>query len=186
MIAGPRAREAFDLSREPQEMRDRYGTNNWCQQALLARRLVEAGVKFVTIDLSNHGASGTWDTHGDNIPPYGGISSAAASGFDHLATWSPTGKSGPADDARHRHGRRPHAADRHARLDRWPQSLARRLVAHHGRRRLQARPGHRRDRTRRGQIKRPVTPSDLAATIFHHFGVASDAVHRPSRPAAVC
>jgi len=32
-----------------------------------------SGVSFVTIDLSNHNASGTWDTHGDNIPPYGGI-----------------------------------------------------------------------------------------------------------------
>src|SRR5262249_18340887 len=72
MVLGRRAQEAFDLSREPDRVRDRYGKHLWCQQALLARRLVEAGVAFVTIDLSYHTASGTWDTHGDNIPPYGG------------------------------------------------------------------------------------------------------------------
>ena len=73
IVAGRQARDAFDLSREPAAVRERYGDHNWCRQALLARRLVEAGVSYVTIDLSNHGASGTWDTHGDNIPPYGGI-----------------------------------------------------------------------------------------------------------------
>ena len=68
------AREALRPRRsEPAATRDRYGKHLWCQQALLARRLVEAGVAFVTIDLSYHTASGTWDTHGDNIPPYGGI-----------------------------------------------------------------------------------------------------------------
>ena len=54
-----------------------------------ARRLVEAGVSFVTIDLSNHGSSGTWDTHGDNIPPYGGIWNGLRPllpVFDHLLT----------------------------------------------------------------------------------------------------
>src|SRR5437899_11316015 len=73
IIAGGRAQEAFDLSKEPANVIERYGTHDWSRQALLARRLVEAGVSFVTIDLSNHTSSGTWDTHGDNIPPYGGI-----------------------------------------------------------------------------------------------------------------
>src|SRR4030095_1909263 len=89
MIAGPKAREAFDLSREPQAMLDHYGAHHWCRQALLARRLVEAGVSFVTIDLSNHSGSGTWDTHGDNIPPYGGIWNGLRPllpVFDHLLT----------------------------------------------------------------------------------------------------
>jgi hypothetical protein len=89
MVLGGRARTAFDLSREPEKVRDRYGKHLWCQQALLARRLVEAGVAFVTIDLSYHPASGTWDTHGDNIPPYGGISKGLGPLlplFDHLIT----------------------------------------------------------------------------------------------------
>lgn len=69
LVLGGQARDAFDLSREPAEWHQRYGNHVWCQQALLARRLVEAGVSFVTIDMSYHPASGTWDTHGDNIPP---------------------------------------------------------------------------------------------------------------------
>ena len=46
-------------------------------------------MNFVTIDLSNHSSSGTWDTHGDNIPPYGGIRSGLRPllpVFDHLLT----------------------------------------------------------------------------------------------------
>ena len=74
MVLGRRAQAAFDLSRESDATREKYGKHLWCQQALIARRLVEAGVAFVTLDLSYHSASGTWDTHGDNIPPYGGIS----------------------------------------------------------------------------------------------------------------
>ena len=44
---------------------------------------------FVTLDLSYHGSSGTWDTHGDNIPPYGGIHKGLGPLlplFDHLIT----------------------------------------------------------------------------------------------------
>ena len=89
MLIGQQARQAFDLTREPAEVRDLYGDHLWCQQTLLARRLVEAGVAFVTLDLSYHPASGTWDNHGDNIPPYGGISSGLKPLlplFDHLLT----------------------------------------------------------------------------------------------------
>jgi hypothetical protein len=44
LLAGPRASQTFDLAREPASIRQRYGDHLWCQQALLARRLVEAGV----------------------------------------------------------------------------------------------------------------------------------------------
>ncbi len=89
LVLGRRAQAAFDLSREPDRVRARYGKHLWCQQALLARRLVEAGAAFVTLDLSYHRASGTWDTHGDNIPPYGGIKKGLGPLlplFDHLIT----------------------------------------------------------------------------------------------------
>ena len=88
MVLGQRAQQAFDLTREPEAFRQRYGKHLWCQQ-VLARRLIEAGVSFVTIDLSYHTASGTWDTHGDNIPPYGGIRRGLGPLlplFDHLLT----------------------------------------------------------------------------------------------------
>src|SRR5690348_9132997 len=58
LVVGRRAQAAFDLSREPARVRERYGKHLWCQQALLARRLVEAGAAFVTLDLSYHTASG--------------------------------------------------------------------------------------------------------------------------------
>jgi hypothetical protein len=59
IVASPKAREAFDLEREPQANRDRYG--EYCQQFLLARRLVEAGVAVVTVKV------GDWDTHEKNF-----------------------------------------------------------------------------------------------------------------------
>ncbi len=56
--------EAFDLSREPDRLRDRYGRHSWGQSHLLARRLIEAGVRFVT---TVNGPSISWDTHKDNF-----------------------------------------------------------------------------------------------------------------------
>ncbi|HMO12564.1 MAG TPA: DUF1501 domain-containing protein [Pirellulaceae bacterium] len=53
--------KAFDLNQESAEIRDRYGRNSFGQACLLARRLVEHGVRFIEID---HGG---WDTHNDNF-----------------------------------------------------------------------------------------------------------------------
>jgi hypothetical protein len=61
MILGDGAK-VFDLSTEPTELRDRYGRNKFGQSCLMARRLVEKGVPYITI---NHGG---WDTHKDNFP----------------------------------------------------------------------------------------------------------------------
>ena len=59
------ARHAFDLSREDDRTRDRYGRNAWGQQLLMARRLVEAGVDIVTTELAGPlcGRTGVWDDH---------------------------------------------------------------------------------------------------------------------------
>jgi hypothetical protein len=57
MITGPAARRAFDLSREAPRVRDRYGRGRIGASCLLARRLVEAGVTFVTV------VDGSWDHH---------------------------------------------------------------------------------------------------------------------------
>jgi len=71
MLNTSRVRDAFDLSREKPEIRDAYGRTTYGQGCLLARRLVEAGVKFVNVyfDQSIGGQkfdSGGWDTHGFN------------------------------------------------------------------------------------------------------------------------
>jgi hypothetical protein len=64
LVMAPDVQKAFDLSREPVTVRDRYGRHSWGQSHLLARRLVEAGVRFVT---TVNGPSIIWDTHKDNF-----------------------------------------------------------------------------------------------------------------------
>lgn len=62
LVCGSRARDAFDLSQEPETLRDRYGRHGYGQSALLARRLVEAGVSFVTVNLYEKDVD-WWDDH---------------------------------------------------------------------------------------------------------------------------
>jgi hypothetical protein len=68
MLTSEHARRAFDLSLEPPEVRDRYGRNQWGQQCLLARRLVESGVDLVTTTLAGSlcGRVQNWDDHAVN------------------------------------------------------------------------------------------------------------------------
>ena len=61
LMVSPEARRAFDLQAEPARLRDEYGRHTLGQSCLMARRLVEAGVRCVTIDHSN------WDTHDNNF-----------------------------------------------------------------------------------------------------------------------
>jgi hypothetical protein len=62
LTTSPAAQRAFDLSREPASVRDAYGRTPFGQRALLARRLVEAGVPFITL------YDGGWDSHADIFP----------------------------------------------------------------------------------------------------------------------
>ena len=68
LLTSPAARDAFDLSREPDRLRDRYGRNQWGQQCLMARRLVEAGVEIITTTFDGPlcGRVGNWDDHAVN------------------------------------------------------------------------------------------------------------------------
>jgi Protein of unknown function (DUF1501) len=189
LILGRQAREAFDLEREPAEVRARYGKHLWCQQALLARRLVEAGVAFVTLDLSYHTASGTWDTHGDNIPPYGGIKNGLGPLlplFDHLYTTllADLGERGLLDEvlvlAMGEFGRTPQMGTQDSTDGRnhWPVVMSM-CVAGGGLRHGQIIGASEADG---GSIKeRPVTPADLAATIYRHMDVPLDAVYHDHR-----
>jgi hypothetical protein len=63
LLTSPRTRDAFDLEREPARLRDRYGRHTVGQSTLLARRLVEAGVPFVTVFSHTAVEKGSWDTH---------------------------------------------------------------------------------------------------------------------------
>ncbi|MCA9123500.1 MAG: DUF1501 domain-containing protein [Planctomycetaceae bacterium] len=189
MVLGSRAREAFDITREPQATRDRFGNHLWCQEALMARRLVEAGASFVTLDLSYHRASGTWDTHGDNIPPYGGIKNGLGPLlplFDHLITTlvSDLEERGLLDDclviAMGEFGRTPQIGTQGSTDGRnhWPVVMSMCLAGggyQHG----QVIGATESDG---GQIAdRPITPGDLAATIYRHFGVPLDTTYEDER-----
>jgi hypothetical protein len=172
-------------SKEPKKVRDRYGEHDWAKQALLARRLVERGSSFVTIDLSNHSASGTWDNHGDNIPPYGGIWNGLRPllpVFDHVITTlvSDLRERGMLDDtlviAMGEFGRTPNLGTQGSTDGRnhWPVVMSMSLAG---------------GGFRHGQVigsstkdgaeidERPVTPGDLAATIYQHMGVPLDATY---------
>jgi hypothetical protein len=61
IITSPEAKRAFDVNQEPARLRDEYGRNAFGQSCLLARRLIEAGVHFVTV------TEGGWDTHQNNF-----------------------------------------------------------------------------------------------------------------------
>lgn len=189
ILMGRRARDAFDLEQEPAATRDRYGKHLWCQQALLARRLVEAGVSFVTLDLSYHTASGTWDTHGDNIPPYGGISRGLGPLlplFDHLITTlvGDLDERGLLDNclvmAMGEFGRTPYMGTQDSTDGRnhWTNIMSMCLAGggyQHGQV-IGA------SETDGGTIReRPVTPGDLAATLYRHFGVPLNSTYLDHR-----
>src|SRR5262245_52999238 len=65
LMSSPQARAAFDLAKEPEKMRDRYGRTRFGQSCLLARRLIEAGVRLVTVNMFETVFDEiTWDIHG--------------------------------------------------------------------------------------------------------------------------
>jgi len=189
MVLGQKAQQAFDLACEPAEFRDRYGDHLWCQQALLARRLVEAGVTFVTIDLSYHTASGTWDNHGIPGGVYGGISKGLRPLlpiFDHLLTTlvGDLEDRGLLDEvlviAMGEFGRTPNMGTQGSVDGRnhWPVVMSM-CLAGGGFRHGQVIGASDRDG---GQIQeRPVTPADLAATIYRHLEVPLDATYLDPR-----
>jgi hypothetical protein len=192
MLTSGRVRDALDLEKEPKATREKYGKHLWCQQALLARRLVEAGTAFVTLDLSYHTASGTWDTHGDNIPPYGGIKNGLGPLlplFDHLYSTLllDLEQRGLLDQtlviAMGEFGRTPNLGTQGSTDGRnhWPYIMSM-LLAGGGMKHAQVIGKSTKDG---GTIlDRPITPGDLAATIYRHFGIPlesmyADATGRP-------
>jgi hypothetical protein len=74
-------KQAFDLSQEPESVRDRYGRGNFGQGCLMARRLVESGVRFVEV-VSGDGVG--WDTHRDNFPRTASLSAEVDVGMAAL------------------------------------------------------------------------------------------------------
>jgi len=195
MLTSDRIRKAFDLSAEPEKLRRAYGRTSYGQSCLLARRLVEAGVKFVTVYFSNsiggrRVGSGGWDTHGfDNTRMFKIVDK-----YHHPITDQtlPT----LLDDLEDRgllkdtlvlwmgeFGRTP-KINKNASRDHWPQCYTALLAGGgvkagyaHG-----SSDGH-------GMYpdEHPARPDDLAATLYYLLGIdpASEVRDRADRPLAI-
>ncbi len=71
LLTSGKARTAFDIDREPQRLRERYGLNKWGQSLILGRRLIEAGARLVHVNWPREGGDEAvnnpmWDTHAQN------------------------------------------------------------------------------------------------------------------------
>ena len=87
LLTNPRTKDAFDLTKEDNRTRDRYGRNTWGQQLLLARRLVEAGVEVLTSSLRGPlcGRVNNWDDHAVNHHVFDALRFRAAA-YDQAVT----------------------------------------------------------------------------------------------------
>ena len=171
LVLGGAARKAFDLSEESAAVRNRYGRDSLGEKALLARRLVEAGVTYITLS----DAWGHWDHHGDEVQ-WGGI----LKGLTPMLPVLDRGVTALVSDLKERglldstlviiigeFGRSP-IMTKTAGRDHWPSVMSL-LVAGGGIRGGQVIGAT--DR-RGGSIQeRPLGPADLAATAFHHLGI---------------
>jgi hypothetical protein len=172
LVSSNAVRRAFDLSAEPAAVRERYGRHTWGQSHLLARRLVEAGVRFVT---TVNGPSIIWDTHKDNfrllkhrlVPP---MDQAFAALLDDLADRSLLDSTlvlWMGD-----FGRTP-LVNKDAGRDHWPQCYSV-VLAGGGIRGGQVHG----ESDRRGAFPRtnPVSPADVHATVFTTLGYDPHAI----------
>jgi hypothetical protein len=191
MLTSPRVRKAFDLSSEPQSVRDRYGRTTYGQSCLLARRLVEAGVRFVNVyfaaTIGGRRGSGGWDTHGfDNNPMYPILTSYLLPLTDQVlpAFLEDLDTRGLLDETlvvwMGEFGRSPRINNMAGR-DHWPQCYTA-LLAGGGVKRGFVYGSS--DRTGAYPASDPVRPDDLAATMFHLLGIdpkteVRDALNRP-------
>jgi hypothetical protein len=188
LLTSPTLRRAFELGREPAGVRERYGRHTFGQSCLLARRLVEAGVKLVTVFSAQGGKTpqDAWDTHTDNFRRH----------KDELLPPMDQGTSALLDDLRERglaertlvlwmgeFGRTPRI-NKVAGRDHWANCYSI-LLAGGG-----IRPGQlhgQSDRHGAFPLRGKVfTPADICATVYHALGIdhraeLTDALGRPMR-----
>jgi hypothetical protein len=182
LMTSQQAREAFDLSKESQDVRDRYGMNRFGQCCLLARRLVEAGVRFVTVNtFLTVFDEITWDIHGSK--PFTSIEGMR----DIVAPMYDQGYTALIEDLLQRglldrtmvcnfaeFGRTPRVNPAGGR-DHWPQCFS---IYFAGGGVQGGRVVGASDPVGGVPADRPVMPADAIATIFHSLGLKLDA-HLP-------
>jgi hypothetical protein len=168
LVTSPAARRAFDLARESAKVRDRYGWSAFGQGCLLARRLVEAGVNLVTVNWARDDAY--WDTHANNfrdlkdklLPPFDAGFSALLEDLDQRGLLDETlvvclGEFGRTPTINANAGR-----------DHWAACNTV-VLAGGGVRGGQVLGAS--DRTAAFPATPPVSPNDLAATIYQTLGI---------------
>jgi hypothetical protein len=176
IVLSGKARQAFRVDREPDRVRDAYGRNSLGERALLARRLVEAGVTFVTVS----GTFGVFDNHGDDVV-WGGIVKGLKPLLPRVdqalsALLKDLEARGLLDDtlvlALGEFGRSPVFSQRKTGgREHWPQCMS--MLMAGGRARGQVVGS---TNASGGEVKdAPVTPADLGATVFRHLGIDLDA-----------
>jgi hypothetical protein len=164
ILRSDRTRRAFDLDREQDGVRERYGRAPFGQNVLAARRLVEAGARFVTVGL------GGWDTHSGNfaalrtrlLPPLDAALSALVADLDERGLLGRTVVYCAGE-----FGRTPRVNGAAGR-DHWARSMAV-LLAGGGLRRGVVHGGT--DGHGEAPASDPCSPADVAATIFAALGI---------------
>ena len=171
LLRSPRVRRAFDLSRETAPVRDRYGRHKLGQSMLLARRLVQAGVRFVNVnDKVRNGQLANWDSHQNNfgrlkddlLPPADQALAALIDDLDAHGLLASTLVIALAE-----FGRTPRI-NKDAGRDHWPDCFS--IVLAGGGVQGGAVYGAS-DRFGAYPAADPVTPGDLAATLYWRFGL---------------
>ena len=189
MLMSDRVREAFDLSREPDELRDRYGRHAYGQRAIMGRRLVEAGVRFVTMVWENPYSnqpvpkygSYNWDSHAVNahifddckwrLPVYDQALTALIEdiyqrGLDRRVLIVATGEFGRTPKITTQRGTQTGVMQ--PGRDHWPQAMSV-LVSGGGMRTGQVIGAT----NEKGEhpVERLLTPNDLWASVYRHLGI---------------
>jgi len=175
MMTSPQARGAFDLAKEPKKVRERYGMNRFGQCCLLARRLIEAGVRFVTVNtfLTVFNEI-TWDIHGsDPFTSIEGMKNIVAPMYDqaYSALLEDLSERGMLDNTLvcnlAEFGRTPRINPAGGR-DHWPQVWTCYFAGGgvQGGRVVGAS-----DEIGAYPAERPVDPAEVVATIYHRLGL---------------
>lgn len=198
LLRSPIAQQAFDLSQEPDAVRDRYGRNPHGQSVLQARRLIERGVSLVTVFWPNDGIKNVsvyWDTHSrnfvdlkDRLMPVADqafstlIDDLAERGMleDTLVIWS--GEFGRTPRVGQRNSDAGAGADGR---DHWPNCFSS-VLAGAGVKGGMVYGSS--DKIAAYPASDPVRPVDLTATVYHLLGVPHDLhlADREGRPLVVC
>jgi uncharacterized protein (DUF1501 family) len=173
LLSAPDVQKAFDLNAEPPKTRDRYGRTTHGQCCLMARRLVEAGVRLVCVNWPND-RQNFWDTHGDNFRQLKTrLMPSADAGF--AALLDDLSDRGLLDETLvlwvGEFGRTPKINPANAGREHWARCYSA-VLAGGGVRGGQVYGAS--DRIGGEPVEKAVSPADLTATVYHALGVDPD------------